>query len=476
MAVLRPHAALPAAEGMVPALVNETRATMFLVGLDGVVYAVMGRGLDSLGIETAGLVGRDVSSFLPAAARVGEHVQRAAAGEAGELLVELPEGELEIRYAPVRDGDGGVRAIAATAWDVTGRRAAEHELRQLVEELQVVLANAPLVMFAFDRHGVVTLSEGRALIDAGLSRNVHVGDSVFEIWKESPLARMARRALAGETCHSISEVPSLGRTFQTVYRPIRDAEGDVVSVVAVSVDISERMAVERARSEAEARMRFLAGVSHELRTPLNSILGFAQLLAQGVAGDLTDRQARYVENILGSGHHVLSLVNDLLDIERLAAGRRELQVQRLAMDALVNDVLDEVAPLVRARELDVELEAVPAPALADDRAARQILLNLLSNAIKFSPEGTRLRLRTRRRREKVEVEVSDAGPGIPRDRWESIFDEFAVMASVTASPPQPSTGLGLCLSRRLARAMGGDLRVRSAGTAGSTFMLTLPVA
>lgn len=464
-----------AAEALVPALVAETRATTLLLTPDGECVAAMGRGLEALGVDPSVLIGRRIQDALAGAAGLDEHLARAAAGEAGELAVEVPRGELEIRYAPVRDAAGEVRWIAATAWDVTARREAERDLHQLVAHIQAIVANAPLVLFAFDQAGRITFSGGRGLLDAGLTAEAHLGKSVFEIWPDTALAEMATRALAGESPSSFAMVPELGRAFQTSYRPVRDAGGRVTSVVAVAVDVTERVEAERMRVEGEARMRFLAGVSHELRTPLNSMLGFAQLLDQGVPGPLNERQARYIDNILTSGGHLLSLVNDLLDIERLAAGRRQLQHQLLGLDQIVRDVVEDVTPMLASNRLRVEIKADPAACRGDDRAVRQVMLNLLSNAIKFSPDGGTVTVRARRRGDHAEVSVSDQGPGVPPERREAIFDEFAVMASA-GSEGHPSTGLGLCLSRRLARAMDGDVRVRSRARRGATFTLTLPAA
>lgn len=471
----RPIESASAAEALIPALVAETRATTLLFTPAGICVAAMGRGLDALGVDPGALTGRDIRDFVPDCDLVDAHLARALNGESGEFQLALLRGELEVRYAPVFDGAGQVQWVAVTAWDITARLGAERDLHQLVEHVQAVVANAPIVLFAFDADGIITFGGGRGLQDAGLESGSHLGQSVFDVWTDTPLADMARRALAGEDCSSFNEVPQLGRAFQTSYRPVRDARGRVTSVVAVAVDVTERLQAERMRLEGEARMRFLAGVSHELRTPLNSVLGFAQLLDQGVAGNLNDRQSRYVDNILTSGGHLLSLVNDLLDIERLAAGRRELQPQLLGLDAIVRDTVDEVGPLLSHRGLQIEVKTGPAACRGDDRAIRQVMLNLLSNAIKFSPEGGRVRVRARRRGEEALVSVTDDGPGIPPDRREAIFDEFAVMANA-ADAGSPSTGLGLCLSRRLARAMGGEVEVASPATGGSTFTLKLPAA
>jgi PAS domain S-box-containing protein len=343
------------------------------------------------------------------------------------------------------------------------------------EYLGHVLANIPLVIFAFDKEGVITFSEGRGLEPLGLSSGANLGKSVFEIWRDTPLAEMATRALQGETCRSQTEVAGLGLAFETTYGPLTDAAGAIIGGIGVAMDITERLAAVRARAESEAKSRFLAGMSHELRTPLNSILGFAQLLEQPAYGDLSERQRHYVDNILSSGRHLLSLVNDVLDISKVAAGRLQLEAERLDLAVLAREVLAEVEPLAAAKQLRLRVDSIALTAIGDSRATRQILLNLLSNAIKFTPEAGRVAVALRRTaRGDHAITVTDCGPGIPRELRRLVFDEFAQINLPTHR--QSGTGLGLSLSRHLARAMGGDVSLASRVGRGCTFTLRLPAA
>jgi signal transduction histidine kinase len=286
---------------------------------------------------------------------------------------------------------------------------------------------------------------------------------------------MAARALKGETCRSMSEVESLGRAFETTYSPLTDGAGRVVGGVGVSIDVTERRAAARAEAESEAKSRFLAGMSHEFRTPLNSILGFAQLLEQPAGGELSERQRHYVANIVSSGRHLLSLVNDVLDISRVASGRLQLRSDGFDLAAVVRDVVAEIEPLAAAKQLRLRVDSIVVAGAGDVRATRQILLNLLANAIKFTPQRGRVAIAVRRLPDAgVAVTVRDRGPGIPVEMRQAVFDEFSQAGG--QSPSVPGTGLGLCLSRRLARAMGGDVTLTSRMGQGSAFTLRLPEA
>ena len=237
-----------------------------------------------------------------------------------------------------------------------------------------------------------------------------------------------------------------------------------------------RQDVERARAELEEVSRhksaFLANMSHELRTPMNAIIGFSDVLDQGMAGELTDKQRRYVEDIRGSGHHLLGLINDVLDIAKIEAGRYELDVTRFAL----GDALLEAKRLVtdRAAEAGVTLTSDIDQSVgwidADPRKVRQILLNLLSNAVKFTPHGGRVDLRASMSNGNYEISVVDTGIGIPPADQDSIFDEFTRLNGGSTE----GTGLGLALARRFVELHGGRIFVDSAPGRGSTFTFTLP--
>jgi PAS domain S-box-containing protein len=256
--------------------------------------------------------------------------------------------------------------------------------------------------------------------------------------------------------------------------PILDAQGGIEQVISTSIDISSVKLAEAARRESEAKSRFLASMSHELRTPLNSILGFAQLMGGGAYGELNERQQRYLGHIASSGRHLLELVNDVLDLSKVAAGQMELAQESIPMRPLVAEVVERLRPLADARELQVTTEMAPGIAVcADHRRLEQVLANLVSNAIKFTPDGGSVAITVKRRRPMVEVSVRDTGIGIPADQHERIFLEFTQVDD-GRNRRHDGTGLGLPLSRRLVELMGGRIWVKSDQGGGSEFTFTLP--
>ena len=218
---------------------------------------------------------------------------------------------------------------------------------------------------------------------------------------------------------------------------------------------------------------FLADMSHELRTPLNAIIGFSEVLRMRMAGELTERQAEYLDDIHASGRHLLALISDILDLAKVEAGRLDLEPAPLDLRSCLEAGFTMVRERAERRgvELTLEIEDVDGPVVADERRLTQIVSNLLDNAVRFSPEGDRVAVTVRRVDAEVRIAVHDAGPGIPQADQERIFEEFE-----QAGTPEPGegTGLGLALSRRLAELHGGRLWVESRPGAGSTFVLALP--
>jgi signal transduction histidine kinase len=240
---------------------------------------------------------------------------------------------------------------------------------------------------------------------------------------------------------------------------------------------AERLAREEAEWASRAKSQFLAVMSHELRTPLNAIAGHVQLLEMGVYGTATDAQREALERIQRSQRHLLRLVNDLLNLARIESGHVEYAVEDVAVQDVVGELLPMVQPQLEARKLtfDVRLAAEPLLVRADREKLGQVLLNLLSNAVKFTPSGGRVTLDAITREDAADVifvRISDTGIGIPRSKLEAIFEPF-VQVHVGPTRPAEGAGLGLAISRDLARGMGGDLRVRSAEGVGSTFTLTV---
>jgi GAF domain-containing protein/anti-sigma regulatory factor (Ser/Thr protein kinase) len=229
--------------------------------------------------------------------------------------------------------------------------------------------------------------------------------------------------------------------------------------------------------EAASRHKseFLANMSHELRTPLNAIIGFSEVLAEKMFGDVNDKQAEYLQDILGSGRHLLSLINDILDLSKIEAGRMELEPAAFDLPSAIENALILVRERASRRgirlgsTIDTRLGMIS----GDERKVKQVLLNILSNALKFTPEGGRIDIDARLHADRAEVSVTDTGVGIAPGDQEVVFEEFRQVG--TADKKAEGTGLGLALSRKFIELHGGTIWVQSEVGRGSTFTFTLPV-
>ncbi|HZI40599.1 MAG TPA: GAF domain-containing protein, partial [Gemmatimonadaceae bacterium] len=237
--------------------------------------------------------------------------------------------------------------------------------------------------------------------------------------------------------------------------------------------------IEQKSRELEAASRhkseFLANMSHELRTPLNAVIGFSEVLTERMFGELNEKQEEYLKDIHASGQHLLSLINDILDLSKIEAGKMDLELSDFDLPATIDNALMLVRE--RAGRRGIELQRGVDERLgqiqADERKIRQVLLNLLSNAIKSTPEGGRIEVGAKPLDGFIEVSVTDTGVGIPPEDQEAIFEEFKQVG--TASKKVEGTGLGLALSRKFIELHDGKVWVKSQVGAGSTFTFTVPV-
>ena len=226
---------------------------------------------------------------------------------------------------------------------------------------------------------------------------------------------------------------------------------------------------------SQHKSEFLANMSHELRTPLNAIIGFSEVLAERMFGEINDKQAEYLADILESGRHLLSLINDILDLSKIEAGRMELERTTFHLPNAIENALTLVREraqrhgITLGRTIDERLGMID----ADERKVKQVLLNLLSNALKFTPEGGRIDVRAAARDDGVEISVTDTGVGIAPEDQTTVFEEFRQVGS--AAKKVEGTGLGLAISRKFIELHGGRIWVESQVGLGSTFAFTLPL-
>jgi signal transduction histidine kinase len=224
------------------------------------------------------------------------------------------------------------------------------------------------------------------------------------------------------------------------------------------------------------KSQFLANMSHEFRTPLNAILGYTSMLLKGVSGEMTAQQRRNLERIDSNSHHLLSIINDILDISRIEAGKMPLTLVEFPLADLIREVLAEVEPLIARSRLTVTTELDDAlPAVRSDRQkVKQILINLLTNALKFTPQGwVKVTAAYDKPHDRLAISVADSGIGISSKDQEVIFEDFR-QADDSPTRQYTGAGLGLAICRRLTQMLGGELTVRSALSEGSTFILALP--
>ena len=377
----------------------------------------------------------------------------------------------------------------------THRRRAEEALRESEERFTLLVQSVKdYAIFMLDPDGhVATWNEGAQRIK-GYTADEIVGRHFSTFYQEEAVAsqfpqyELEVASREGRFEDEGWRVRKDGTLFwaNVVITALRNEAGELVGFAKVTRDLTERrksqeraIADARRVAETEAANRtkteFLTSVSHELRTPLNAIGGYAELLSLGLPGALNETQQQYVERIRSAQQLLLSLVNDLLNYTRVEVGQIEYDIGPVQIARMLHEIAAMIEPQAEAASISLCVDKCDDELLAWADAARvqQVLLNLLSNAVKFTPPGGHVSMTCTGTEEDVRISVVDTGPGIPEDAQHSIFEPFVQLGrSLTTS--HDGVGLGLAISRELARAMAGDLTVSSQAGHGATFTLILP--
>lgn len=368
--------------------------------------------------------------------------------------------------APERtiEDENGWRYQRGGTWYIAGRKEIAGTPWQLIVESPQAVAQGRPIQFLrrIGLIGLLLLVVASIIVWAGSRRITR------------PIRELRDGAYAierGQLGHRVEidradELGELSRSFNQMAAEVQR------SMLAVQESRAEAQLANRSKSE------FLANMSHEIRTPINAILGYTDLIAGGVAGDITEQQRLHLDRIRVSGNHLVGLIDDLLDFARLDVAR--LSVDRKVASAIesIKTATTVVAPQATAKGIALEVRCQDgARYVGDPQRVEQILVNLLGNAVKFTESGGRIILDcasgAENGRRETRFVVKDTGIGIPTDRLEAVFEPF-VQAKGGYTRPHGGTGLGLSISRRLAELMGGSLTARSQIDAGSTFTLTLP--
>jgi len=428
------------------------------------------------------------------------------------------------RSFPLKDRYGRVYRTIGLAEDITEHKGLKESNRMAEAMLRLVSQGLPVVLWTTDRDLRLTSIEGDAPVFFNVAKAASLGRTLYDLLGTedpgSPIIAVHVRGLGGKK----GQVESgfRGRDCRIHVRPLHDEQGQIVGCAGMAIDVTgqgnalqeirtlvtdlEQRILERtaqvvtqkdeleraneqlgraiaelneARKRAEeasnAKSNFLTHITHELRTPLNSVIGFANVLLKNKEKSLDTQDLLYLEKILANAKHLLSVINQMLDLSRIDSGRLELTISAVSLPELVRETVEELYSLRRSGVVGLlaDVPAQTAPLQADEQKLKQVLINLLGNALKFTERGSvLLRVATDEQHRPLRIDVADTGIGIPREKLDEIFEAFE-RAGGTGAGDYEGTGLGLTISRSLCRLMGFDLTVESSLGKGSTFSIHL---
>ncbi|MGZ8242975.1 PAS domain S-box protein [Methylomagnum sp.] len=399
---------------------------------------------------------------------------------------------VDLAVTVIRDANQRPLNLVGMVVDITERHKAETALRSSEEKLRNILAKMPVGLCLVDENDAMYFRNDRFVELLG-----YTADDVpttQEWWPRAYPDPAYRQWVLNTWQGAVERATQLGTEIEPhEYRVVcNTGETRIVEISGIvmgkellvtCVDLTERKQAESALLEAKraaeaanrAKSEFLSRMSHELRTPLNAVIGFSQLLELDEPDPLTERQKELVSHIHAGGYHLLSLINEVLDLARIEAGRLELAITRVSLDEVIADTLSLMAPLATARSIDLDVAgACHRAVLADAGRLRQVLVNLLSNAIKYSHTGGAVAVTCTEGLGQMRVTVTDNGIGIPADKRALIFQPFERLGAERTGIE--GTGIGLTIVKHLVEAMGGGIGFDSVPGRGSAFWVELSMA
>jgi PAS domain S-box-containing protein len=457
----------------------------------------------SIGLRPDEVEGRKTEEFYPEDAEK-YHQDDLAVMQAGTPklgIIEpypLPGGKktwVKTDKIPFRDKEGKIVGVIVVAENVTLQKEQERTMQETISRYERVVRGSNQAVWEWDMVADSIFWSDRLFEILGLDR------AELEPLQYSKVMTLMHpddygvmNASIEKTMNTVGEsrfeyefrMRHVSGEYRYLYSRgeiIRNAAGIPTFMAGLISDITERKqlevqlaeAKEAAESASYRKTRFLANMSHEFRTPLNAVIGFSEMLERGIGGSLSDQQKRYVQNISVSGYHLLELVNDILDIAKIEAGKTILTMEEIPVHAVIEvlqGILEEKLH-EKSVELTFEVDVALGTIWADRPRLNQILLNLIGNAIKFNRVGGKVTVQFTLDKENLVCQVLDTGIGIPDDKISHLFSEF-YQVDDSLSRSHEGTGLGLALTKKLVELHGGHIQAFSRLSEGSRFVFTLP--